>query len=295
MDVLWKLMPSILMMSAPIVIASLGGLICEKSGIVNIGIEGLLNIGAFTAALTHFYLESQTVLSLPIALILASIAGLLFSLIHAFTCVSMKANQIISGTGINLLASGLTVFFSQLLFRKDRTDPFRFGFKADPYLGIYPTAYIALAVFLITWYLLYKRRFGLRLRACGEYPQAAESAGINVKFMQYFGVLASGFLSGLAGACMVLSTTIQYDRNLINGTGFIALAAISFGRWIPKGVAGASLLFGFASAYAIYANGLQSLRNFIPSEFFSALPYILTFLSLVIFSIIDKRRAKSLT
>ncbi|MCL2520567.1 MAG: ABC transporter permease [Spirochaetaceae bacterium] len=287
-----NLLPSILLMAAPIVVASLGGLICEKSGVVNIGIEGLLNIGAFTAALVHFYLEATTSLSLPIALLAACAAGTLFSLIHAFTCVTMKANQIISGTGINLLASGITVFFCQLIFNMDRTAPFRFGFTVGPF-GFYPTAYLALAFFIATWYLLYKRKFGLRLRACGEYPQAAQSAGINVVKMQYFGVLASGFAAGLAGAFIVLSSTIQYDRNLISGTGFIALAAISFGRFIPKGVASAGLLFGTASAI-VFAPGIQTLRQYIPGEFFSSLPYLLTLVSLIIFGILDNRKKQKI-
>ena len=131
--------------------------------------------------------------------------------------------------------------------------------------------------------MLYKRPFGLRLRACGEHPQAAASAGINVERTRYIAVILSGALAGLAGACLVLTQTIQYTVYTINGAGFIALAAVSFGRWLPKGVLGSSLLFGTSVALAIYMVNIPSLR-FLPSEFFSVMPYLITLITLVIFS-----------
>ena len=282
MGSLLDMTPSVLMMVAPILIAAMGGMVSERSGVVNIALEGLMGIGAFAAAASHVLLESATPLSVWIALLVATAAGALVSLIHAYASVSLNADQVISGTGINLLATGGTVFLCQVIFHQERTEPYKLGMLPGPG-GVYPTAYIALAVLLVTWYALYRRPFGLRLRACGEHPAAAASAGIDVKRVRYIAVLISGALAGLAGGCLVLTQTIQYTMYTINGAGFIALAAVSFGRWLPKGVAGASLLFGSAVALAIYMVNIQALRS-LPPEFFSALPYVITIVTLVIFS-----------
>jgi simple sugar transport system permease protein len=276
------MIPSILMIVSPILISAMGGMICEKAGVVNIALEGLMGIGAFTAATVHVLIESSTPASVWIAILAGAVAGLVVSIIHAYASISLNANQVISGTGINLLATGGTTFLAQVIFKMERTQPFKLGMMPG-LAGIYPTAWIALAIVLLSWYILYRRPFGLRLRACGEHPQAAASAGIDVRRMRYIAVLASGFLAGVAGSCLVLTQTIQYTVNTINGAGFIALAAVSFGRWLPKGVADASLLFGTAVALAIYMVNIESLR-FLPSEFFSILPYIITLVTLVLFS-----------
>ncbi len=282
MNSLFRMIPSVLMMVSPILIAALGGMISERSGVTNIALEGLMGIGAFTAATTHVLLEATTPLSVWIALLVAATSGCIVSLIHAYASVSLKADQTVSGTGINLLSMGGTVFLCQVIFRQERTEPYKLGMM--PGLGgIYPTAYIALAMLIATWYVLYKRPFGLRLRACGEHPAAAASAGIDVRKMRYIAVLASGAYAGLAGGCLVLTQTIQYTNMTINGAGFIALAAVSFGRWLPKGILGSSLLFGTAVALAIYMVNIESLRS-LPPEFFSIMPYLITLVTLVIFS-----------
>lgn len=282
MNGLIGMVPSILMIVSPIMIAAIGGMICEKSGVVNIALEGLMGFGAFTAATVHVLLEQSTPYSIWIALASGMASGCLFSILHAFASISLNADQTVSGTGINLLSLGGTTFLCQLIFRQERTEPFRLGMMPGPG-GIYPTAWIALAVLLLVWFILYKRAAGFHLRACGEHPQAAASAGINVRNIRYFAVLTSGALSGLAGACLVLTQTIQYTIGTINGAGFIALAAVSFGRWLPKGIAGASLLFGTAVALAIYMVNIEALR-FLPSEVFSMAPYLITLITLVIFS-----------
>jgi general nucleoside transport system permease protein len=278
---LWSMLPSTLMMAAPIFIAAAGGMICERAGVVNIALEGLMGIGAMTAATTHVLLESSISFSIPLAFFLAAVLGCLFSLIHAFVSITLKADQIISGTGINLLSNGLTLFFCQLLFQADRTQNYRIGMKAVG--GIYPTAWIAVVILLLSAFFLYKRPWGLRLRAAGEHPQALASAGVNVLRIRYIAVLISGALAGLAGACIVLTQDIQYTVTTINGKGFIALAAVSFGRWLPIGILGSSFLFGFSSALAVNIINVPSLRA-LPSEFFSLLPYLITLLTLVIFS-----------
>jgi len=285
MNTVFNLLPSVLMISAPIIIAAAGGMICERSGIVNIALEGLMGIGAFSAAALHFILESTAVhnASIPLALAAASISGLVLSVIHAYSSITLGAEQTISGTGINLLVSGLTMFASQILFSSDRTPPFKMG-MLPVFSGVYPTAFIALAVVLICAFIMNFLPAGLRLRACGEHPQAAAAAGVNVKKIRYIAVLASGFLSGLSGACMVLTETIQYTPTTINGTGYIALAAVSFGRWRSSGVTASSLLFGAAAAFAIISQNINILRQNLPAEVFSALPYLITLLALVAFS-----------
>ena len=285
MSMILSMFPSILMIVAPILITAIGGMICEKSGVVNIALEGLMAIGACTAASAHVLMESAGVphhISIILALVSGAFTGGAFSLIHAVAAINLNADQTISGTGINLLSSGVTIFASQILFSADRTREFRMGMQTD-FLGIYPTAYIAIAVVVLSWFILYKLPFGMHLRSCGEHPSAAESVGINVKKMRYFAVLSSGVLAGLAGGCVVLTQTIQYTSNTINGRGFIALAAVSFGRWKPLGVLGAAFLFGAAQAFAIIANNIPALRV-LPTEVFNILPYVVTLVALVLFS-----------
>ena len=259
-DLLSGLIPSILMIVSPILITACGGMICERSGVVNIALEGLMGIGAFTAAASHALMEYSVGGSVWIALLLGAAAGAALSLIHAYASVSLNADQTISGTGINLLADGLTIFLAQVLFNADRTRPYKMGMQPGKN-GVYPTFLIALAVIAIVWFILYRRPFGLHLRACGEHPQAAASVGINVKKIRYIAVAVSGLLAGLA-----------------------ALAAVSFGRWKPAGITGSSLLFGSAVAFSIYVVNVPSMRNLFPSEFFTLLPYVITLLALVAFS-----------
>jgi simple sugar transport system permease protein len=256
-------------------------MICERAGVVNIALEGLMVFGAMAAATTHVLLETRITFSIPLAFLLAALAGCLFSLIHAFASITLKADQIISGTGINFLSLGITVFFCQLIFRGDRTHNYRIGMTTTN--GIYPTAWIALIILAAAAFMLYKRPWGLRLRAAGEHPQALISSGVSVKKMQYTAVLISGILAGIAGASVVLTQDIQFTVSSINGKGFIALAAVSFGRWLPLGILGASFLFGFSSAMSVISVNFDRLRA-LPSEFFSLAPYLITLLALVIFS-----------
>jgi simple sugar transport system permease protein len=163
------------------------------------------------------------------------------------------------------------------------------GLEKIPVLGRmffienYPTFYIAIFLVILTWFIVYKTPFGLRMRSCGEHPQAAASMGINVSLMRYVGVLVSGALGGLAGGVMVLTADIQYTLVTIHGTGFIALASLVFGKWNPFGVMGAGLFFGFSTALSFYANDIPGLSR-LPGEFFYALPYVLTIVALVVFA-----------
>jgi simple sugar transport system permease protein len=217
--------------------------------------------------------------SLVVALLVGTATGWAFSLIHAAASVDLKADQTISGTGINLLADGTTIFVAQILFKADRTKEYQVGMLTDRF-GMYPTAYIAIAVVIIAWFVMYKTPFGMHLRACGEHPAAADSVGINVRLMRYSGVMISGSLAGLAGGCIVLTQTIQYTSGTIGGRGYIALAAVSFGRWSPLGVTLAAILFGGAQAFAVISNNIPALAS-LPSEYFNILPYAVTLIALI--------------
>jgi simple sugar transport system permease protein len=283
MNSLFGKIPTILMLVSPILITATGGMICEQSGVVNIALEGLMMFGAFATATAHYFLEASFgPASIWLSLLIGGLFGLTFSLIHAFASISLKADQTVSGTGINLLATGVTIFLAQVFFNQDRTKQFMLGMMPNK-AGIYPTAFIALVILILTWFILYKLPFGLRLRACGENPHAAQSVGINVFRMRYIAVLASGFLAGLSGGCLVLTSNTQFSSTTVNGHGFIALAVVSFGRWKPLGIGGAALLFGTALAFSIIANDYTLLRK-LPSEVFNIMPYAITLLALVLFS-----------
>jgi len=217
--------------------------------------------------------------------------------LHAYASINLKADQTISGTALNLLANGLTVYLCQIIFNQQRTAAFRKGIMkiSVPFLkdipvigqllfkGVHPTFYLAIALVFVTYFIVFKTAFGLRLRSCGEFPQASASMGINVAKMRYIGVLASGLLAGLAGGVMVMTQDVQFTIASIHGYGFIAIAALIFGKWNPFGVMGAGLFFGFSQILALFAKDIQFLSK-LPSEFFSSTPYILTIVALVIFS-----------
>ena len=290
-----------LIYSTPIIIAGLGGLFSERSGIVNIALEGLMMMGAFAGAAITVKLEPSFAGGFNwapwIGLFVGMTIGALFSVIHAYLSINLNADQVISGTAINLLAIGLTVFFAQIFFGQQRTDTFDRGFVKTtfenlskiPVIGdifftnIYIAVFLSFILVALTSFVVYKTRFGLRLRSTGENPHASDSMGINVAKMRYIGVILSGALAGLAGAIMVLTQDNQFSVSSIHGTGFIALAALIFGRWKPVGLLLAGLFFGFSQILGLYASDISFLSTF-PQEFFNAIPYFLTVVALVIFS-----------
>lgn len=297
MDTVYSMLSLTLIFSTPIIITALGGLFSERSGVVNIALEGLMMIGAFSAATATVLLEPVTTAAPWLGLLIAMVFGTLVAFIHAYVSINLRANQVISGTAINLLAIGLTIYFAQIIFHQQRTDSFIRGFVKTTFPGLseipiigpvlftkmYVTAYIALALVVIVWYVVYKTTFGLRLRASGEHPQAVDSMGVSVKKMRYYGVLLSGALAGLGGGIVVLTQDTQYTMATIHGTGFIALAALIFGKWNPWGVLAAGLFFGFSQVFGIFSGDFEMLAKF-PDEFFYALPYIMTIIALVVFS-----------
>jgi ABC-type uncharacterized transport system permease subunit len=291
-----NLLNTTLVFSTALILAALGGILSERSGVVNIALEGLMMAGAFAAAVAGYRAEEAGagVASPWIGLIAGMLFGVVFALIHAVATVTFRADQVISGVVINFVAAGATLYLTKLLFQgagstmmiKEVFHKIHIpGLSDIPIIGngilnSYPTTYLAVILVFAIWYVLYKTPFGLHLRAVGEHPGAADTVGIKVLRMRYTAVLLSGALAGLGGATITLTTTSSFSHNTISGQGFIALAAVIFGKWNPLGALGAALFFGFATGL----NNFVQLFDFaarIPSEFIFMLPYLLTILVLV--------------
>ncbi|SEP45951.1 ABC transporter permease [Propionispora vibrioides] len=293
--ILQQIAPYAVAYMIPLLVTALGGLYSERSGVVNIGLEGLMVVGSFAGALTIANLQgSMPGEALWLGLLAATVAGALFSLLHAFASISLNANQVISGTAINMIAGALTVFIARNLTGSGNIQVASFtrfsvpGLTDLPIVGklfftnTYPTTWLVLFILLISYYVLYKTVFGLRLRACGEHPHAADAAGINVYRIRYLAVAISGALSGLGGA-IILTTYSGEFNGTVFGLGFLALAALIFGQWKPLGILGATAFFGFASTIANVAQATPVLAK-IPGVILKVFPYVITLLVLVLFS-----------
>jgi simple sugar transport system permease protein len=263
------LLASSIRLATPLLLAALGGLFSERSGVINIALEGLMLAGAFTGAtVTHF----ATVKGYPaapwIGLIAAIIAGVIVAGIHAVACIKYKADQVVTGTAINILFLGVPALMSGALFDSTGATP------QIPINNLLPNAPIVIAFALvpITWYVLNRTPFGLRLRAVGENPEAADTAGVSVARVRYTGVLISGALAAIGGAYLSIGQSSLFTRNMTAGRGFIALAALIFGKWRPVQTMLACLLFGLAEAAAIQMQGVVN----IPVQFIQIIPYVLT-------------------
>ncbi|MBT2691511.1 ABC transporter permease [Bacillus sp. ISL-55] len=297
-SIIEQIFPYAIIFTIPLLITALGGLFSERSGIVNIALEGLMVIGAFSGALSIHYLNGvldNHTLVLWLGLLAAVIAGILFSILHAFASINLNANQIISGTAINMIATALTVFLARNITGSGNIrissgfSPSNVPFLSDiPVIGdlfftkTYPTTWFVLAILFVSSFVLYKTRFGLRLRSCGEFPQAAEAAGINVRKVRYSGVLISGAFAGLGGALIIVTQSGEFTGT-VAGLGFLALASLIFGQWKPLGVLAATLFFGFASTIANVSQVIPELAV-IPPILLKIFPYVVTLIALVIFS-----------
>ena len=282
--------------TVPLLITALGALYCERSGIVNIGLEGLMVIGSFSGALAVSKLQANGVSgALWIGLLVAVLVGALFSLLHAFASINLNADQVISGTAINMIASALTIYLARNITGSGNIRvingfiPKDIPFLSDiPFIGplfftkTYATTWLVLGILLFSIFLLYKTSFGLRLRACGEHPQAAAAAGVSVFKMRYLGVMISGGMAALGGAIMLLTFAGEFNGN-VSGLGFLALAALIFGQWKPLGILGATFFFGFASTIANVSQVVPSLSQ-IPGVILKIFPYVVTLIALVLFS-----------
>lgn len=279
--------------SVPLLIVALGGLFAERSGIVNIALDGTMIIGAFTGIMFLHLFQNPEAASeqgmLLLALLVSAVTGVMVSLVHAYASINMKADQTISGTAINVFAPAISIFVARLVLGVQQV-PFANHFAIDkvPVLGDIPvigpmffqkcylTTYIGFLILAVAAVVLYKTRFGLRLRACGEHPQAADSVGINVYRMRYAGTLISGALAGIGGLVFVIPTSTNFNAT-VSGYGFLALAVLIFGQWKPGRILFAALFFGLmktiAATYSVIP-GLVALN--IPSDIYTMIPYIAT-------------------
>ncbi|MFC4455074.1 ABC transporter permease [Deinococcus sonorensis] len=267
--------------TVPLLLTALGGLYSERSGVVNIALEGLIIFGALSGAVVTQQLDPYLGAASPwVGWLAGAVVAGFIAWIHALLSIKYRADQIISGTAINLLATGVPPVVLTALYNNSTDSPavehslpiwgagdFRFS----------PPAYLAFLAVAISWYVLYRTPYGLRLRATGEHPGAAASMGVNVRRIRYSAVILSGVLAGSAGVFLSIGNLTSYVRNISAGLGFIALAALIFGQWRPLGVLGATLLFGLLQALSIQLDG----SNLLPSSLVQALPYLITILALI--------------
>ncbi|AZO96012.1 ABC transporter permease [Halocella sp. SP3-1] len=268
-------------MTTPLALAAMGGTFSERSGIVNIGLEGMILSGAFAGVLGSFYTGNPW-----IGVLLAAVAGGLMAALFAIFTIKYKANHVVTGVGLNILALGATTWLMQVLWGSRGSSPTVKGLGEislpllkdipviDRLLGSQsPLVYLMFILVVAGWILLFKTPLGLRIRMTGEHPEAADTLGIDIKKIQYFSVILSGALSGLGGAYLSLGQLNWFSMNMSAGRGYMALAANTFGQWNPLGGLGASFLFSFTDAVQMR---LQGLNLGIANEIIQMLPYLLT-------------------
>ena len=275
-----------LMYSTPLVFGALGGVISERSGVTNIGIEGMMVIGSLAAAAVSYFTGNPW-----LGFLAAGVAGAAVALLHAVASISFAADQTISGVAINMLAPGIALFACRSLFNGAAMTPIApklpkvlgehaLAGTALANLNVNITTVIALVFAAIMWFVLYRTKWGLHVRAVGEHPAAADTLGINVYRVRYACVILSGMLAGFGGASMTIAIIAQFTQTAISGHGFIAMAAVIFGKWHPFGAYAACLLFGFTQALVIILGG----GNFVvPSQILAMLPYAMTIIVLILF------------
>ena len=303
MDTIFFLVQQTWFFAIPLLVVALGGLFSERSGVINIALEGIMLIGALCGiGFIHIFNHAMPPqLLLLCAVLVAGAAGIVFSLFHAFAAIHMKADQVISGTALNTFAPAFCIFIART-FQQTQQIQFENVFRIEsvPVLGSIPiigdllfkntyiTTYIGLLFLVLAWVIIYKTRFGLRLRACGELPQAADSAGISVYKMRYAGTLISGFLAGIGGLIFVVPTSNVFNAD-VAGYGFLALAVLIFGQWKPVRIFFAALVFGFMKTVAATSSGIPFLAGLnIPPYIYKMVPYIAT---LIVLAFVSKNSA----
>ncbi len=282
-----------LLYTPPLLFAAMGSCFSEVSGVVNIGIEGMMTIGAFTGATVAHFTGNPW-----LGFICGGLAGMAFGLLHGVATVQFGADQTISGTAINFLAPGVAIVTAKAIFNSSDTIPleptskiptlfsdvFTSGTAWSNFMknifSTYASTYLVFVVLILVWFVFYKTRFGLRMRACGEHPLACQSLGIDVQRTRMICVCISGFMAGLGGACMTMATTNQFRPTSIVGQGFIAIAAVIFGKFRPQGAMLGCLLFGMCSGLRVVI-GTSSLN--ISAQLISMIPYVVTVIVLILF------------
>ncbi|HEX3078733.1 MAG TPA: ABC transporter permease [Lachnospiraceae bacterium] len=277
-----------LMYTPPLLFAALGSVFSERSGVINIGIEGMMTIGAFAGVVGTIFTGNPW-----LGFLIAGLAGALFGLLHAFASITCKADQTISGTAINFLAPGFAIFLCRVLYDSTETKSieladkmprflnglFKQGSFLDNVFNTYATAYLAFILVAVVWFVFYKTKFGLRIRAVGEHPKAADTLGINVIRIRYICVIISGILAGFGGASVTLATVSQYRPSVITGQGFIAIAAVIFGKFKPQGAMLACILFGFCNGVKVFVGS----GSVVSPHLISMIPYVVTIIVLILF------------
>ena len=293
MDSIYFLVQQMFFFSIPLLVVALGGMFSERSGVINIALEGIMIIGAFAGI--FFINQVEHVMSgqllLLLAILISAGAGMLFSLLHAYASVNLKADQTISGTALNMIAPAIAIYSARMLQpngvqQVQFVNTFRI--PSVPILGDIPvlgpllfqktyiTTYIGFIILIVAAFVLYRTKFGLRLRACGEHPQAADSVGVNVYRIRYAGVMISGALAGLGGLIFVVPTSTNFNAS-VSGYGFLALAVLIFGQWKPLRILIAALFFGLMKTVAAAYSGIPFLKGLgIPSDIYKMIPFIAT-------------------
>ncbi|MBO3093016.1 ABC transporter permease [Schleiferilactobacillus harbinensis] len=298
MTLLLTVVSTTLVYSAPMIFTSIGGTFSERSGIVNVGLEGIMVMGAFSSVVFNLFTAHIFHGATPwLGLLVGGLVGVLFSLMHAVATINWRTDHIISGTVLNLMAPALAVYLTKLIFAgKGQTDIIQQplanvtmpGLSNIPVIGpiffrnTSLVAYFGIFVAIFSWWVLKYTRFGLRLRSVGEHPEAADSVGISVYKYRYMGVMLSGLLGGIGGAIMAESITLNFSVSTIVGQGFMSLAAMIFGKWNPIGAMGAAIFFGFAQSLAIIGKYIPVIAN-VPNVWFTLAPYLITIIVLVAF------------
>jgi hypothetical protein len=295
MSIVYFIIQQTMYFAIPLLIVAIGGMYSERSGVINIALEGIMVIGAFFGVLfiflTQGYMSGQPLLLL--AILIAAVAGGLFSLLHAFASINMKADQTISGTALNMFAPAFVIFIAreintiQQIPFEDTFHIDRIPFLADiPVLGpmffcnCYLTTFIGLLIFAVAAFVIQYTRFGLRLRACGEHPGAAGSVGINVYKIRYAGVVISGIMAGAGGLIFVVPTSTNFNAS-VEGYGFLALAVLIFGQWRSKKIFFAAFFFAVMKTMASAYSAIPFLKVLpIPNEIYKMIPYIATLIVL---------------
>ena len=290
-----------LIFTIPLLIVALAGMFAERSGIINIALDGIMIFGAFAGALAAYFLRKSPFfvdhnqLTFVIAMLVASVFGAMFSLLLSFSAINLKADQTIGGTALNLLAPAIALFFIKVFFTKDMLEmetatnsggeSVDFGYALlNDGLGpvgrslfdkAYISTYIAAGLFIILSVFIYKTKTGLRLRSCGEHPQAAASVGVDVNHMRYLGTTISGALAGFGGYVYIATVANGTASGAVAGMGFLALAIMIFGNWKPLGIALGALLFGFLKCLSVIYTQFEFLNNLnLPMYFYNLIPYV---------------------
>ncbi len=291
---IYFLLQQTMFFSIPLLIVALGGMFSERSGVVNIALEGIMIIGAFGSTMFIHAVQNAGIAINPhvlllLAMLVAAVSGIVISLAHAYASINMRADQVISGTAINMFAPAFAIFTARMFLGAQQV-PFKNVFRMEkvPVLGQIPiigniffentylTTYLGLLILVISNIVLYKTRFGLRLRSCGEHPQAADSVGINVAKMRYAGVAISGALAGIGGLVFIIPTSVSFNAS-VAGYGFLALAVLIFGQWTPVKILLAAFFFGFMQTIASANSGMSFLAALeIPNSIYKMTPYVVT-------------------